>query len=160
MEGQNILVTISGKKNRVRVYYLSWLKSKILRTDNAIERRAGWINVGDLQVCRKFINSALYPFKFWTNSFLFSWIISLLDISFTVMLSVRFLSLFDISWNLLGLTNTTTLFFEIYRIVTYMNWFNMALHSLFQGAVVITYFRFECLLFPMNWCNMVFHVVF
>ena len=48
--GQNILVTISGKKNRVRVYYLSWLKSKILRTDNAIERRAGWINVGDLQV--------------------------------------------------------------------------------------------------------------
>jgi len=48
LEGQNILVTISGKKNRVRVYYLSWLKSKILRTDNAIERRAGWINVGDL----------------------------------------------------------------------------------------------------------------
>ena len=52
LEGQNILVTISGKKNRVRVYYLSWLKSKILRTDNAIERRAGWINVGDLQVCK------------------------------------------------------------------------------------------------------------
>ena len=35
LEGQNILVTISGKKNRVRVYYLSWLKSKILRTDNS-----------------------------------------------------------------------------------------------------------------------------
>ncbi|UYV71345.1 hypothetical protein LAZ67_8002707, partial [Cordylochernes scorpioides] len=33
LEGQNILVTISGKKARVRVYYLSWLKSKILRTD-------------------------------------------------------------------------------------------------------------------------------
>jgi hypothetical protein len=33
LEGQNILVTISGKKNRVRVYYLSWLRSKILRTD-------------------------------------------------------------------------------------------------------------------------------
>jgi len=48
LEGQNILVTISGKKNRVRVYYLSWLKSKILRTDNNIERKAGWINVGDL----------------------------------------------------------------------------------------------------------------
>jgi len=48
LEGQNILVTISGKKNRVRVYYLSWLKSKILKTDTAIERRAGWINVGDL----------------------------------------------------------------------------------------------------------------
>ncbi|XP_028147069.1 mitogen-activated protein kinase kinase kinase kinase 4 isoform X2 [Diabrotica virgifera virgifera] len=52
LEGQNILVTISGKKNRVRVYYLSWLKSKILRTDGAsdqVERRNGWINVGDLQ---------------------------------------------------------------------------------------------------------------
>ena len=56
LEGQNILVTISGKKNRVRVYYLSWLKSKILRTDNAIERRAGWINVGDLQVFLTFEN--------------------------------------------------------------------------------------------------------
>ncbi|XP_059486282.1 serine/threonine-protein kinase mig-15 isoform X7 [Neocloeon triangulifer] len=54
LEGQNILVTISGKKNRVRVYYLSWLKSKILRTDGGsevsqVERRNGWINVGDLQ---------------------------------------------------------------------------------------------------------------
>jgi hypothetical protein len=44
-----LFLLFSGKKNRVRVYYLSWLKSKILRTDNAIERRAGWINVGDLQ---------------------------------------------------------------------------------------------------------------
>lgn len=51
LEGQNILVTISGKKNRVRVYYLSWLKNKILRTDGEkeAERRNGWINVGDLQ---------------------------------------------------------------------------------------------------------------
>ncbi|XP_065172113.1 serine/threonine-protein kinase mig-15 isoform X4 [Atheta coriaria] len=52
LEGQNILVTISGKKNRVRVYYLSWLKSKILRSDGVdqqVERRNGWINVGDLQ---------------------------------------------------------------------------------------------------------------
>lgn len=37
LEGQNILVTVSGKKNRVRVYYLSWLKSKILRTDGVSE---------------------------------------------------------------------------------------------------------------------------
>ncbi|XP_053602080.1 serine/threonine-protein kinase mig-15 isoform X8 [Plodia interpunctella] len=52
LEGQNILVTVSGKKNRVRVYYLSWLKSKILRTDglsDQAERRNGWINVGELQ---------------------------------------------------------------------------------------------------------------
>ncbi|XP_050359920.1 serine/threonine-protein kinase mig-15 isoform X7 [Nymphalis io] len=52
LEGQNILITVSGKKNRVRVYYLSWLKSKILRTDglsDQVERRNGWINVGELQ---------------------------------------------------------------------------------------------------------------
>ena len=33
LEGQNILVTISGKKNKIRVYYLSWLKGKILKTE-------------------------------------------------------------------------------------------------------------------------------
>ncbi|XP_015782683.1 traf2 and NCK-interacting protein kinase isoform X3 [Tetranychus urticae] len=49
LEGQNILVTISGKKSRVRVYYLSWLKSKIIRTEQQIEKRSGWVNVGDLQ---------------------------------------------------------------------------------------------------------------
>ncbi|VDO93122.1 unnamed protein product [Soboliphyme baturini] len=48
LEGQNILVTISGKKHRVRVYYLSWLKQKILRSE-ATEKRNGWVNVGDLQ---------------------------------------------------------------------------------------------------------------
>jgi len=47
------LVTISGKKNRVRVYYLSWLKGKILRTEGVEgERRNGYINVGELQVRR------------------------------------------------------------------------------------------------------------
>ena len=66
LEGQNILVTISGKKNRVRVYYLSWLKSKILRTDNAIERRAGWINVGDLQVhLKNILQQRLFSKTFW-----------------------------------------------------------------------------------------------
>ncbi|XP_074598882.1 serine/threonine-protein kinase msn isoform X8 [Brevipalpus obovatus] len=49
LEGQNILVTVSGKKSRVRVYYLSWLKSKIIRTEQPIEKRSGWVNVGDLQ---------------------------------------------------------------------------------------------------------------
>ncbi|CAJ0953463.1 unnamed protein product, partial [Mesorhabditis belari] len=52
LEGQNILVTISGRKRRIRVYYLSWLKQKILRTEGAgmpQEKRNGWVNVGDLQ---------------------------------------------------------------------------------------------------------------
>ncbi|XP_003374759.1 putative kinase domain protein [Trichinella spiralis] len=35
LEGQNILVTISGKKRRIRVYYLSWLKQKILRSEGS-----------------------------------------------------------------------------------------------------------------------------
>ncbi|GFR79304.1 TRAF2 and NCK-interacting protein kinase [Elysia marginata] len=35
LEGQNILVTISGKKSKIRVYYLSWLKSKILKNDTS-----------------------------------------------------------------------------------------------------------------------------
>lgn len=33
LESINILVTISGKKNKIRVYYLSWLKNKIVKTD-------------------------------------------------------------------------------------------------------------------------------
>lgn len=53
LEGQNILVTISGKKRRIRVYYLSWLKQKILKTEGA-EKRNGWINVGDLRGCIHF----------------------------------------------------------------------------------------------------------
>jgi len=33
LEGQNILVTISGKKNKIRVYYLSWLNNKIFKKE-------------------------------------------------------------------------------------------------------------------------------
>jgi hypothetical protein len=33
LESINILVTISGKKNKVRVYYLNWLKNKIVKTE-------------------------------------------------------------------------------------------------------------------------------
>jgi len=34
LESINILVTISGKKNKIRVYYLSWLKNKIVKTES------------------------------------------------------------------------------------------------------------------------------
>ena len=33
LEGQNILITISGKKSKIRVYYLSWLKTKIFKSE-------------------------------------------------------------------------------------------------------------------------------
>ena len=37
LEGLNILVTISGRKNKLRVYYLSWLKTKILKTEAVMQ---------------------------------------------------------------------------------------------------------------------------
>ncbi|KAG8448162.1 hypothetical protein GDO86_015306 [Hymenochirus boettgeri] len=51
LEGLNILITISGKKNKLRVYYLSWLRNKILRNDPEVEKRQGWVSVGDLEGC-------------------------------------------------------------------------------------------------------------
>nr|XP_060612601.1 mitogen-activated protein kinase kinase kinase kinase 4-like [Anolis sagrei ordinatus] len=51
LEGLNVLITISGKKNKLRVYYLSWLRNKILRNDPDVEKRQGWVPVGDLEGC-------------------------------------------------------------------------------------------------------------
>ncbi|XP_053563628.1 mitogen-activated protein kinase kinase kinase kinase 4 isoform X4 [Bombina bombina] len=51
LEGLNVLVTISGKKNKLRVYYLSWLRNKILRNDPEVEKKQGWTTVGDLEGC-------------------------------------------------------------------------------------------------------------
>lgn len=90
LEGQNVLVTISGRKRRIRVYYLSWLKQKILRTDGLQqqEKRNGWTNVGELQgaihfkVVRyeriKFLvvgldHSVSREFKNYFNNFFFRW---------------------------------------------------------------------------------------
>uniref|UniRef100_A0AAY4B7K2 non-specific serine/threonine protein kinase n=1 Tax=Denticeps clupeoides TaxID=299321 RepID=A0AAY4B7K2_9TELE len=51
LEGLNVLVTISGKKNKLRVYYLSWLRNRILHNDPEVEKKQGWITVGDLEGC-------------------------------------------------------------------------------------------------------------
>ncbi|XP_010220054.1 PREDICTED: mitogen-activated protein kinase kinase kinase kinase 4-like [Tinamus guttatus] len=51
LEGLNVLITISGKKNKLRVYYLSWLRNKILRNDPEVEKRQGWVSVGELEGC-------------------------------------------------------------------------------------------------------------
>lgn len=40
-----------GKKNKLRVYYLSWLRNKILRNDPEVEKKQGWTTVGDLEGC-------------------------------------------------------------------------------------------------------------
>ncbi|TMS21369.1 hypothetical protein E3U43_015342 [Larimichthys crocea] len=39
LEGLNVLVTISGKKNKLRVYYLSWLRNRILHNDPEVEKK-------------------------------------------------------------------------------------------------------------------------
>lgn len=41
----------AGKKNKLRVYYLSWLRNKILHNDPEVEKKQGWVNVGDLEGC-------------------------------------------------------------------------------------------------------------
>nr|XP_006823435.1 PREDICTED: traf2 and NCK-interacting protein kinase-like isoform X2 [Saccoglossus kowalevskii] len=53
LEGQNILVTISGKKNKLRVYYLSWLKQKILKSEDTLQekKKPSYVSVGDLEGC-------------------------------------------------------------------------------------------------------------
>uniref|UniRef100_A0A3B5PRQ4 non-specific serine/threonine protein kinase n=1 Tax=Xiphophorus maculatus TaxID=8083 RepID=A0A3B5PRQ4_XIPMA len=51
LEGLNVLITISGKKNKLRLYYLSWLRNKILHNDPDVEKRQGWTSVGDLEGC-------------------------------------------------------------------------------------------------------------
>jgi len=54
LENLNLVLSISGKKNKLRVYYLSWLKSKFLnekttKLDEA--QRQGYTAIGDLEGC-------------------------------------------------------------------------------------------------------------
>lgn len=44
-------VPVPGKKNKLRVYYLSWLRNRILHNDPEVEKKQGWITVGDLEGC-------------------------------------------------------------------------------------------------------------
>lgn len=41
----------SGKRNKLRVYYLSWLRNKILHNDPDVEKKQGWTTVGDMEGC-------------------------------------------------------------------------------------------------------------
>ncbi|XP_071511556.1 mitogen-activated protein kinase kinase kinase kinase 4-like isoform X3 [Diadema antillarum] len=59
LESQNILVCIAGKKNKLRTYFLSWLKQKIVRGEGEAQanqqtmdkRKSGFLSVGDLEGC-------------------------------------------------------------------------------------------------------------
>lgn len=54
LEGLNLVVTISGKKNKLRVYYLSWLRNKILHNDPDMEKKTGYASIGDLEGCTQY----------------------------------------------------------------------------------------------------------
>lgn len=45
------LCYLLGKKDKLRVYYLSWLRNKILHNDPEVEKKQGWTTVGDLEGC-------------------------------------------------------------------------------------------------------------
>lgn len=46
-----LLFVLLGKKDKLRVYYLSWLRNKILHNDPEVEKKQGWTTVGDLEGC-------------------------------------------------------------------------------------------------------------
>lgn len=46
-----VCVHPSGKRNKLRVYYLSWLRNKILHNDPEVEKKQGWTTVGDMEGC-------------------------------------------------------------------------------------------------------------
>lgn len=56
---------IPGKKNKLRVYYLSWLRNKILRNDPEVEKRQGWVSVGDLEGCVHYKVGKVFFFFFF-----------------------------------------------------------------------------------------------
>ena len=54
VESINVVLTISGKKNKMRVYFLSWLRNKILKNDPAVAKKPGFSSIGDLEGCTTF----------------------------------------------------------------------------------------------------------
>ena len=54
LESQNILLTISGKRNKIRLYYLSFLKNKIVKSEPQDGRKPDFTNVGELQGAKHF----------------------------------------------------------------------------------------------------------
>jgi hypothetical protein len=53
LEGLNVLIGINGRKNKLRIYYLSWLRQKILKGDefDSHHTRQGFVPVGDVEHC-------------------------------------------------------------------------------------------------------------
>ena len=45
LEGLNVLIGINGRKNKLRIYYLTWLKQKILKGDEVSQKE--FVSVND-----------------------------------------------------------------------------------------------------------------
>ena len=71
LESQNILLTISGKRNKIRLYYLSFLKNKIVKTDSQDHRKPSFTNVGELQGAKHFKIGSLSFFSYLLSHFSF-----------------------------------------------------------------------------------------
>jgi misshapen/NIK-related kinase len=54
LESQNILLKISGKKNKIRLDYLSFLKNKIVKSQTNDGKRHDFTNLGELQGAKHF----------------------------------------------------------------------------------------------------------
>ncbi|XP_065888960.1 serine/threonine-protein kinase mig-15-like isoform X2 [Dysidea avara] len=56
LEGLNVLACICGRKNKLRIYYLSWLRNKILKGDDfdGHRTRHGYTAVGEMEQCVHF----------------------------------------------------------------------------------------------------------
>ncbi|KAG7272173.1 hypothetical protein CRUP_014772 [Coryphaenoides rupestris] len=61
MEDQRFKLKRLSKKNKLRVYYLSWLRNKILHNDPEVEKKQGWVTVGDLEGCVHYKVACLCP---------------------------------------------------------------------------------------------------
>ncbi|XP_065056464.1 misshapen-like kinase 1 isoform X1 [Rhopilema esculentum] len=65
IENLNVLVTISGKHNKLRVYYLSYLKNKIVKGEESEkQRQRQYTTVGDLQGCTHYKLVNFHRIKF------------------------------------------------------------------------------------------------
>lgn len=66
---------LTGKKNKLRVYYLSWLRNKILHNDPEVEKKQGWTTVGDLEGCVHYKVGRLRPvFSSIAGLFFYTWV--------------------------------------------------------------------------------------
>lgn len=65
LETLNVLVTVSGKYNKLRIYYLSWLKNKIVKGEEADKiKQRDYTTVGEFEGCTHYKLVNFHRIKF------------------------------------------------------------------------------------------------